>query len=129
MNKPKRYGKRKIRCIINKGIRIDAIHFRGYFNTNANVQNEKDIFFGVGVPRKVKEAVKRNRIKRLVRESFRLNKNIIHDISNQRPSPTSIYLFYQQNQNLTKKIPNYREVEKDVKYILMKITEKIVIGQ
>ena len=53
------------------GRRIENQHFVAYFS--ANPQGRSRI--GVTVTKKVGRAVKRNRIKRLVREFFRLNRH------------------------------------------------------
>ena len=65
--------------------------------------------------KKFKRAVKRNRIKRLTRESFRLNKNDFYN--NIPPGQTIDILFIYLDNNL----PTYIKTEKGIKSALHKI--------
>jgi len=73
---------------------------------------------GVTVPKKnFKSAVKRNRIKRLLRESYRLNKDII--FNNSEGSFAFLFLY------LGNKMPEYLEVNEKMQAVLHKF-KKII---
>lgn len=68
--------------------------------------------------KKFKRAVKRNRVKRLAREAFRLNKEILYN-EIQEGKTIDILLIYLDNT-----IPTFAKTEKAVKAILQKIVAR-----
>jgi ribonuclease P protein component len=62
--------------------------------------------FGAGVSTKnFKKAVDRNRIKRLTREGWRLQKKILNELTEEQNKPLSVFLIY-----TGKELPVYKEV-------------------
>lgn len=81
----------------------------------------EDVFFQVAAvaPKKnFKAAVQRNRIKRLIREAYRLNK---HFIFNNTEAQYALVILY-----LGKEIPTFSQVEKGVSLLLSKFLKQVL---
>lgn len=76
----------------------------------------------VNVPkRRFKKAVDRNRLKRLMKESYRLNKGILNDLPSLAGNQLQIAFLYIHQEILT-----YGEIEKSMKKVLEILKSKIV---
>ncbi|MDR1593060.1 MAG: ribonuclease P protein component [Prevotellaceae bacterium] len=74
----------------------------------------------VSVPKKIyKRAVKRNFIRRRIKEAYRLNKHIIHEVSGQKFT-LNIMVIY-----ISPKIASYAEIEKKFSGTLSTLAERI----
>lgn len=106
-----------IREIFEEGKSITSYPLKLIY-LNIKVPEKTKIQCGVTVPkRNFKSAVKRNRIKRLLRESYRLNKEQI--FNNIEGSFAFLFLY------LGKEIPEYEEVEKQMRVILKQFLIKV----
>jgi ribonuclease P protein component len=91
--------------------------YRIYYLLNQKValsQNPVKIKFGVGVSRKTfKKAVDRNRIKRLTREAYRLQKNELNEIVKINNQQLDLFFIY-----TAREITDFNTAKEKVKLIL-----------
>ncbi len=109
-------SKKVLEELFSKGKRFNVPGYRVFYSQE---KNEKDpvLQFGVGVGNKhFKKAVDRNRIKRLTRESWRLQKNILHQRLTDKHEKYSVFFVY-----TGKTIPLYPETFSAVAKALEKL--------
>lgn len=74
----------------------------------------------VTVPKKrIKKAVHRNRIKRLIREAYRLNKGLVNDIELNEQSLDIAFVYIKDESS------NYKEIDKAMKKALKQVAIRI----
>ena len=100
-----------------------AFPLRVVYMPLAPEENTADASILISVPKKrFKHAVKRNQVKRQVREAYRHNKHILLDALKTQETPTSMILAFIWLDN---KIHSTEEVAYKVKKLLMHIAEEI----
>ena len=100
-----------------------AFPLRVVYMPLAPEENTADASILISVPKKrFKHAVKRNQIKRQVREAYRHNKHILLDALKAQETPTSMILAFIWLDN---KIHSTEEVAYKVKKLLMHIAEEM----
>jgi ribonuclease P protein component len=115
LGKNERLKSRKlIEQLFREGQRFSVAPFRIFYlpvkSANASLQ------FGVGVSTKnFKKAVDRNRVKRLTREAYRLQKIALQEKIKTKNIQLNIFFIY-----TAKELPEYEEVYKKVAVILKK---------
>lgn len=83
--------------------------------------NEYPVQFAVSVSkRSFPKAVKRNRIKRIIREAYRLNKSILYQQLEEKNCQYGMMFLY-----IGKKEPTFAEIEKAVKKAIKLIPKKL----
>ncbi|MBI5476001.1 MAG: ribonuclease P protein component [Ignavibacteriales bacterium] len=114
-------GSKSFGYLFNRGKRYEGNILRCFVTLN-KIGNkvENNTLFGVKVSRTIKRSVDRNRIKRIVREAFRLNKKII-SIDGSRKSSIQSILFYFPPQNLKLTTQLLNSIYEDVVELLLKI--------
>ncbi len=131
MNKPNSFpkaehlcGEKRIARLYTQGEAFMAFPFRVVFR----IEQKKDLMPAsvmVSVPKKrFKRAVKRNRIKRLLREAYRLNKHALIDLLDEKQLQIHVAFNYVSDEEL-----DFVTVEKKMKIALQKLMDKIKIVQ
>jgi ribonuclease P protein component len=100
-----------------------AFPLRVVYMPLAPEENTADASILISVPKKrFKHAVKRNQVKRQVREAYRHNKHILLDALKAQETPTSMILAFIWLDN---KIHSTEEVAYKIKKLLMHIAEEM----
>lgn len=125
LNKKERIkGNKRIDSLFLSGEAFISYPLRVVFLRKENIDSQPPISMMVSVSKKrFKRAVKRNRMKRIIREAFRLNKAQFYSICKQNEINLDIAFLYLKNE-----LSDYKEIEKALlKTIVIlenKITEK-----
>ncbi|MBI5021341.1 MAG: ribonuclease P protein component [Ignavibacteriales bacterium] len=113
-------GKKNFDLIFRNGKKINGNIIRS-FVLLLNENNQKiNSSFGIKVSRNIKRAIDRNRIKRIVRETLRLNRALIDNVSKEQNQIAAILFFYPGESQVSSK-PSYCHLRDDVIFILNKI--------
>ena len=117
-------SRKQIEQLFDKGKSIVITPFRVYFLIDEMLNAQRSMFnvqFGVGVSaRNFKKAVDRNRIKRLTREAWRLQKNEIAKKTKEAQRQLNVFFIY-----TGKELPDFTTVKDKVAIALKKLADKI----
>ena len=117
-------SRKQIEQLFDKGKSFVVAPFRIYFIVNSESPIQKDesrLKFGTGVSAKnFKKAVDRNRIKRLIREAWRLQKNEIREKTSETLKQLNVFFIY-----TGKELPDFTTVKEKVAIALKKLADKI----
>ena len=117
-------SRKQIENLFDKGKSFFIAPFRIYFIANRELPKQKGengLKFGIGVSAKnFKKAVDRNRIKRLTREAWRLQKNEIRDKVKETQRQLNVFFIY-----TGRELPDFTTVKDKVAIALKKLADKI----
>jgi ribonuclease P protein component len=117
-------SRKQIEQLFDKGKSFVVAPFRIYFIVNSELpiqKSESRLKFGIGVSAKnFKKAVDRNRIKRLTREAWRLQKNEIREKTRETQKQLNVFFIY-----TGKELPDFTTVKEKVAIALKKLADKI----
>ncbi len=121
LNKKERIKSKKlINTLFTEGKSFKKSYFKVVYTENPNTDTPA-IQIAVSVPKKLfKRAVKRNMLKRKIREAFRLNKHILYDFLTEKNIHLAIFFVY-----LNSEIKPYKSIEKHVVESLKKIKKDL----
>jgi ribonuclease P protein component len=113
--------KNSIDCLFSNGLSFIAYPLRVLFlPKSTDLQPGVDVL--ISVPKKrFKRAVHRNRIKRLIREVYRLNSNELKSSVSQKAKRLQIAFMYVSND-----LPAYKDVETGIKKAMKMLEQKMV---
>jgi ribonuclease P protein component len=110
-------SKKTIDLLFSEGQSVSKYPLRLVYVKNS-IENEELIKFGVSVSKKYfKNAVDRNYLKRVLRECYRLNKNILIENIDK---PMAMMFFYQ-----SKEVLSYQEINEKTIQLFEKFIEKV----
>lgn len=121
LGKDERLKSRKaIEQLFKEGKRFAMSPFRVYYLPLLK-SYQQNLQFGVGVSaRNFKKAVDRNKIKRLTKEAYRLQKNVLQEQLKTRNTKLHLFLIYTGNE-----LPDFKMVCDKVNLILKKLARLI----
>lgn len=112
-------GQKNIETLYKQGNNFLVFPFRVVFLDVTNTKETLPIRVMVSVSKKkFKRAVDRNRVKRLMRESYRLNKNVIHQFANNRGVKLHIAFQY-----ISKEIESFQYMYRKMEKALQKMID------
>jgi ribonuclease P protein component len=116
LGKIERLKSRKlIEQLFSEGNKFGIAPFRIFYLYKE--EKKMSLQFGVGVSnRNFKKSVDRNRIKRMIREAYRLQKPILQNILREKNGELNLFVIY-----TGKEIPEYAEVHNKMKKVLDKL--------
>ena len=120
-------GKKNFQIIFDRGKRIQGRLLQCLVLNDAGFlsKNPPRVVIGAAVGSRLKKATQRNRIKRLIRESYRLNKEIILSRVKNQTNPMALMFVYRTRSAAAgSHDPSYDDIERDVKELLGRVVER-----
>jgi ribonuclease P protein component len=116
LGKNERLKSRKlIEQLFSEGNKFGIVPFRIFYLYKE--EEKMSLQFGVGVSsRNFKKSVDRNRVKRLIREAYRLQKSTLQNILKEKNGELNLFVIY-----TGKELPAYAEVFTKMKNVLDKL--------
>jgi len=119
--KEKLKSRTQLEAIFTSGKSFSVFPIKVFFLEAETTQTER-IKVGVGVSaRHFKKAVHRNRIKRLLREAYRLEKQNLHQQLNEQQKQFAVFFLY-----IDKEMPAYEVLRGKMKEAIEKLMKKTV---
>jgi ribonuclease P protein component len=114
-------SRKQIEQLFKEGKSFVVNPFRIYFVVNNERSAVHGLQFGIGVSSKnFKKAVDRNRIKRLTREAWRLQKNELKEKLRAGDKQLNVFFIY-----IGKELPDFTVVKDKVAVALKKLSDKV----
>ena len=82
-----------------------------------------DVIVGFAVKKSLKRAVDRNRVRRLMREAYRVNKAPLHSYVHEHGRQIQILFLYSIPRSTTITLPSFAEIQEDVQGLLTAISK------
>jgi len=118
-------SRKQIEQLFKEGKSFVHFPYRIYFQTSDGTEKDSELQFGVGVSTKLfKKAVDRNRIKRLTREAWRLQKNELAMQVREKNIRLNVFFIF-----TGKEIPEYKFVFDKIESGIKKIKDKSGIAK
>lgn len=115
------YIQKRIDALFSSGESFIAYPLRVVYTVREKDETPTAMMVSVS-KKKFKRAVKRNRVKRLVREAFRLNKSLFHTLAEENEKSYDIAFLYLKNE-----LPDYVEIEKAVVKTATILRERLTV--
>ena len=118
-------SRKLIEQLFREGKNFSAFPFKVFFVVGDKILKTQSLIFnvqfGVGVGTKnFKKAVDRNRIKRLMREAYRLQKEILYNKMKDRNQQLAVFFIY-----TGKELPDYKIVYEKMEVTLQRLIKEI----
>lgn len=119
--KEKLKSRTELQAIFTTGKSFSVFPIKVFFVEKDSTDTSVPVHAGVGVSSKhFKKAVDRNRIKRLLREAYRLEKQSLHEAIVTQSKTISVFFLY-----LEKELPDYTLVREKMKEGIEKLIKRI----
>lgn len=118
-------GRKNFQNVFDRGERIEGKILRCVVVKNSPAEGIGSSNIGVAfvVPRSIRRAVDRNRVKRLMRESYRLNKEILRPFPDRNVNCVSVIFLFSPLKRFSSHLPTFSEIEDDMKFILNAVAQ------
>ena len=105
-------SKIEIDRLFESGNRVSSYPFTVFFKESNDESGITPFKIVVSAPKRTfRKAVKRNRIKRIMRESIRLNKNKLEDYLNTQNKRVNLFLIYSASEEIEHSVLNKKTVK------------------
>lgn len=119
--KEKLKSKKLLDELFTQGNSFVVFPMKIFFRVVENKLPDTTIQVGVGVSKKYfKHATKRNRVKRLLRETYRQNKLSLHELLNNNDKQLTVFFLY-----IDKELISYQTLENKMKIALEKLIKQL----